>query len=162
MIPLNPDFKELLSCLLAADARFLLVGGYALAFHGHPCATKDMDVWVEPTPDNAARVLHALEAFGAPTRDVTAEDLANRNTVFQIGVPPRRVDLVCSIDGVDFATAWADRETRHLVDPSALQARFQRCSVLWSVETGRTMAKVVPSCKSRTPIASLDPCWAGW
>jgi len=114
MIPFNQDFRDLLSCLLVADARFLLVGGYALAFHGHPRATKDMDVWVEPTSDNAGRVMSALAAFGAPTRDVTVEDFANRNTVFQIGVPPRRVDLVCSIDGVDFAAAWAERETLRL------------------------------------------------
>jgi hypothetical protein len=114
MIPLNPDFKDLLSCLLAGDARFLLVGGYALAFHGYPRATKGMDVWVEPTSDNAGRVLRALGAFGAPTRDLTVANFADRHSVFQIGVPPRRVDLVCSIDGVDFAAAWADRETLHL------------------------------------------------
>ncbi len=114
MIPLNQDFKDLLSCLLAADVRFLLVGGYALAFHGHPRATKDMDVWVEPTADNAERVLRALAAFGAPTATLTANDLSDPHTVFQIGVPPRRVDLVCSIDGVGFGDAWPQRETLHL------------------------------------------------
>jgi hypothetical protein len=114
MIPFNPDLKELLSCLLAADARFLLVGGYALAFHGHPRATKNMDLWVEPTPENAARVLRALLAFGAPTEDVTVEDLADPRTVVEIGVPPRRADLVCSIAGVAFDEAWGSRENLHL------------------------------------------------
>jgi hypothetical protein len=110
MIPFNADFKDLLSCLLAADVRFLLVGGYALAFHGHLRATKYMDVWVQPTPDNADRVLRALATFGAPTQGLTAEDLADPRTVFQIGVPPRRVDVVCSIEGVAFDAAWSDRE----------------------------------------------------
>ncbi len=114
MIPLNQDFEDLLSCLLAADVRFLLVGGYALAFHGHPRATKDMDVWVNPAADNAQRVLRALAAFGATTSDLTPAAFSEPRTVFQIGVPPRRVDLVCSIDGVDFADAWAGRETLHL------------------------------------------------
>jgi hypothetical protein len=116
MIPFNPDFKDLLSSLLAADVRFLLVGSYALAFHGHPRATKDIDVWVEPTHENAARVLRALEAFGAPIQNVTADDFADPQTVFQIGVPPRRVDLLCSIEPVAFDQAWAARETLHLDD----------------------------------------------
>ncbi|HVN32587.1 MAG TPA: nucleotidyl transferase AbiEii/AbiGii toxin family protein [Thermoanaerobaculaceae bacterium] len=116
MIPFNPDFKDLLSCLLAADVHFLLVGGYALAFHGHPRATKDMDVWVEPTRENAERILRALASFGAPTQDVTADDFTDLRTVFQIGVPPRRVGLVCSIEGVAFDQAWGDRESLHLDD----------------------------------------------
>jgi len=116
MIPFNPDFKDLLSSLLAADVRFLLVGSYALAFHGHPRATKDMDVWVEPTPENAVKVIRALAAFGAPTESVSAEDFADSQTVFQIGVPPRRVDLLCSIEPVAFDEAWAARETLHLDD----------------------------------------------
>jgi hypothetical protein len=73
-----------------------------------------MDVWVEPTRDNAGRVLRALVAFGAPTENVTADDLADPRTVFQIGVPPRRVDLVCSIEGVAFEKAWAGRKTLRL------------------------------------------------
>lgn len=116
MIPFNQDFKDLLSSLLAADVRFLLVGAYALAFHGHPRATKDMDLWVEPTRDNAARVLRALTAFGAPIRDVTTDDLADPRTVFQIGVPPRRVDLLCSVEPVLFDQAWAAREILRLDD----------------------------------------------
>lgn len=114
MIPFNPDFKDLLSCLLAAEARFLLVGGYALAFHGHPRATKDMDVWVEPIRANAKLVMRALGAFGAPSYQVTVDDLADPSTVVQIGVPPRRIDLVCSVDGIDFEASWAGRETLRL------------------------------------------------
>jgi hypothetical protein len=73
-----------------------------------------MDVWVQPTPDNADRVLRALAAFGVPTQDVTADDFADPRTVFQIGVPPRRVDVVCSIEGVAFDAAWGDREILRL------------------------------------------------
>lgn len=116
MIPFNQDFKDLLSSLLAADVRFLLVGGYALAFHGHPRGTKDMDVFVEPTPENASRVMQALHAFGAPTQQVSANDFADPHTVFQIGVPPRRIDLVCSIDGVSFEQAWPSRQVMQLGD----------------------------------------------
>ncbi len=116
MIPFNPDFRDLLSSLLAADVRFLLVGSYALAFHGHPRATKDMDVWVEPTQENAVRVLQALAAFGAPIQQLTADDFADPQTVFQIGVPPRRVDLLCSVEPVDFDIAWAGREVLRLDD----------------------------------------------
>jgi hypothetical protein len=116
MIPFNPDFKDLLSSLLAADVRFLLVGSYALAFYGHPRATKDMDVWIEPTRENAERIMHALAAFGAPTQSVTADDFADPQTVFQIGVPPRRADLLCSVEPVAFDQAWATREVLHLED----------------------------------------------
>lgn len=116
MIPFNPGFKDLLSSLLAAEVRFLLVGSYALAFHGHPRATKDMDVWVEPTRENAVKVMRALAAFGALTEKVTVEDFTDSQTVFQIAVPPRRVDLLCSIEPVAFDEAWAGRETLHLND----------------------------------------------
>ena len=116
MIPFNPDFRDLLSSLCVAEARFLLGGGYALAFHGHPRATKDLDVWVDPTPDNAPRVLRALAAFGAPIRNLGVDDLTDPRSVFQIGVPPRRVDIVTSIEGVRFEDAWSSRATLRLDD----------------------------------------------
>jgi hypothetical protein len=105
----NPDFVALLSELLAAEVRFMIVGAYALALHARPRATGDLDVWVEPTPENAARVLRALAAFGAPLSQVTLNDLVQTDTVFQIGVEPRRIDLLTSLSGLDFASAWPRR-----------------------------------------------------
>ncbi len=105
----NPDFRDLFAALNAGDARYLLVGGYAVAFHAEPRFTKDLDVWVEPSPANAARVHDALQAFGAPLQELTQGDLARAGLVFQIGVPPNRIDIVTAIDGVEFAEAWSGR-----------------------------------------------------
>ena len=85
---MNPDFVDLLRAFIAADVRFLIVGAYALAHHGRPRATGDLDVWVDATPANAPRVIHALTAFGAPLSDITPGDFARPGVVFQIGVPP--------------------------------------------------------------------------
>lgn len=113
---LNPDFAEMLDVLSAEGVEHLVVGAYALAAHGLPRATGDFDVWVRPTPDNAARVLNALRRFGAPLFDLTSEDLTRPGTVFQLGVPPRRIDIMTSIDGVEFDDAWKSRVTCHLGD----------------------------------------------
>lgn len=106
---MNQDFVDLLSELTAADARFLIVGAYALALHARPRATGDLDLWIEPTPENAERVMTALRAFGAPLSDLSAEDLTRHDTVFQIGVEPRRIDLLTSLTGLRFAEAWPRR-----------------------------------------------------
>jgi hypothetical protein len=105
----NSDFRDLLAELNAAGAEFLVVGAHALAVHGHPRASKDLDVWVRATPENASRVLRALTVFGAPLSDLNEADLATAGTVFQIGVDPVRVDILTSIDGVAFEDAWSDR-----------------------------------------------------
>ena len=106
---MNEDFRELLRTLSDADARFLVVGAYAVSFHSEPRATADLDLWVEPTPENAKRVYAALAAFGAPLVELSEADLATPEIVFQIGVPPRRIDILTSISGVTFAEAWPDR-----------------------------------------------------
>jgi hypothetical protein len=95
--------------LNAASAEYLLVGGYALAVHAAPRFTKDLDVWVNPTRENAPRVLAALKAFGAPLGDLREADLAAPGIVFQMGLPPNRIDLLTSIDGVEFSEAWPSR-----------------------------------------------------
>jgi hypothetical protein len=113
-VPLNPDFRDLFATLNAAEARYLLVGGYAVAFHAQPRFTKDLDVWVEPDSANAARVYQALGQFGAPLHELTVADLERPGTIFQMGVPPNRIDIVTTIDGVEFSEAWPDRaETRY-------------------------------------------------
>lgn len=108
---MNRDFVEMLSALCAAGAEFLVVGAHALAAHGAPRATGDLDIWVRPTAPNAARVLEALRAFGAPTFGVTVEDLTGADTVLQIGLPPSRIDLLSGISGVTFDQAWPNRIT---------------------------------------------------
>ncbi|SRR6266511_4238201 len=111
-MPANPDFRDLFAAFNAARVRYLLVGGYALAFHGRPRFTKDLDVWLEPDTENAARAHAALEAFGAPLQELRAGDLERPGLIFQIGVAPNRIDV--AIDGLTFADAWPDRqETRY-------------------------------------------------
>jgi hypothetical protein len=106
---LNEDFLDLLSALNAAEARFLVVGAYAVGVHGIPRATKDLDVWLEASPENAARVLRALRAFGAPLADLTESDFATPGTGFKMGLPPRRIDMLTKISGVAFEDAWPRR-----------------------------------------------------
>jgi hypothetical protein len=107
---MNRDFVEMLSALSAAGAEYVVVGAHALAAHGLPRATGDLDLWVRPTPENAERVLTALRAFGAPLHDLSVHDLTSSETVFQIGVPPNRIDLLTSITGVSFDEAWPHRQ----------------------------------------------------
>jgi hypothetical protein len=106
---MNPDFLDLLRALRAADARFLVVGAYALGVHGRPRATKDIDVWIEASSGNAPRVIRALEAFGAPLLGLTEVDIITPGVGLQIGVEPGRIDLLTSISGVLFEQAWPDR-----------------------------------------------------
>ncbi len=106
---MNSDFREILLVFNAHHVEYLLVGAHALAVYGHVRATKDLDVWVRPDSGNAQRVLLALSAFGAPLGDLNQDDLSKAGTIFQIGVPPLRIDVITAIDGVDFADAWPDR-----------------------------------------------------
>lgn len=106
----NPDFRDLLSELSAEGAEFLVVGAHAVMFHSAPRYTKDLDLWVRPDPENAGRVLRALARFGAPLADLTVDDLSVPGTIFQIGVEPNRIDVITSIEGVDFEAAWTRRE----------------------------------------------------
>jgi hypothetical protein len=96
----------MLSALFAAGAEFMVVGAHALAAHGTPRATGDLDIFVRATPENARRVMTALREFGAPLFDLTERDLSTPDTVFQIGLPPSRIDLLTSISGVAFDDAW--------------------------------------------------------
>ena len=113
MIELYDDFRDILVELHHAGAHFVVLGGYAVAFHGHPRATKDLDVLVEADPENAKRVYAALAAFGAPLSafDVGVEDFASYDGVLQLGVPPRRIDIINHADGISFAEAIADGDT---------------------------------------------------
>jgi hypothetical protein len=107
---LNPDFRDMLSAFSAENVEYLIVGAYALAAHGVPRATGDLDFWIRPTRGNADRVLRALRAFGAPL-ELSHNDLQTPEMVFQIGIQPSRIDILTSIDGVEFNEAWARRTT---------------------------------------------------
>jgi hypothetical protein len=106
---LNPDFSDMLSALSDAGAEYLVVGAYALAVHGIPRGTGDLDIWIRPSHENAAKVWRALERFGAPLVDIQRDDLTTAGIVFQIGIAPRRIDVLTSIDGVEFEAAWTER-----------------------------------------------------
>ncbi|QDU65295.1 hypothetical protein [Engelhardtia mirabilis] len=111
---MNRDHIDILSAFSAGGVEYLVVGAHALAAHGRPRATGDLDLWVNPTPGNAAKVWRALAQFGAPLGQLTVEDLVSIDVVYQIGLPPRRIDVLTSIDGVEFGEAWRDRLTVEL------------------------------------------------
>lgn len=106
---MNPDFRDMLSEFVAAGVEFLLVGAYAMAVHGFARATGDIDLWVRPDPANARRVFGALARFGAPVAGVAATDFESPGIVFQVGIAPRRIDVLTSISGVEFREAWEGR-----------------------------------------------------
>jgi predicted nucleotidyltransferase len=106
---LNRDFKEFAELLNAKGVEYLVVGGYALAAHGHPRYTGDIDFWIRPTPENIARLLRTLDDFGFGSLGLSASDF-DADTVVQLGQPPRRIDLLTTIDGVAFDACFARRE----------------------------------------------------
>jgi hypothetical protein len=106
---LNSDFADLLSALSSERVRYLVVGAYAVMEHTEPRYTKDLDIWVEPSATNAARVFKALKRFGAPLKGVKEQDFTNPSLVYQAGVEPVRFDILMQIEGVKFADAWEHR-----------------------------------------------------
>jgi hypothetical protein len=110
----NQDFVDLLRAFADHEVEALVVGAHALAAHGHIRATKDLDVWIRPSPENAGRAYAALATFGAPLTDLREADLATPGVVFQIGVEPLRIDILTQVDGLDFDEAWADKIAVHV------------------------------------------------
>ena len=106
---LNPDFKDMLSAFVAERVEFLVVGAYALAAHGAPRATGDLDFWIRRDTTNADRVFRALVTFGAPVAEISRRDLVTPDRIVQIGVEPTRIDILTSIDAVEFDEAWPNR-----------------------------------------------------
>ena len=106
---LNPDFRDMLLALNDVKAEYLIVGAYAVAAHGHPRATGDLDIWVNADPENAVKVYRALSLFGAPMHEIVEEDFATPSVVFQIGIPPGRIDILTLVSGLTFESAWKSR-----------------------------------------------------
>lgn len=106
---LNSDFRDIVSAFCAAKVEFMLVGAYAVAAHGLPRATGYIDLWVECSQDNAERIWSALSQFGAPLESLSKQDFLNQDTVVQLGVAPRRIDILTQLTGVDYSEAKPDR-----------------------------------------------------
>ena len=117
---LNNDYKEMLQILSANDVKFLIVGAYAMAAYGHPRATGDIDIWVWATAENSEKIYNSLKQFGAPLAQINQDSFTEEGIVFQIGVAPRRIDLLSRIDGVDFEDAY---EKRQITDIEVLPCR---------------------------------------
>ena len=147
---LNPDYRDILSIFNDEKVEYLLVGAYALAAHGNPRATGDIDLWIRPSRANANRVVQALSRFGAPVDQLQKADFEKRDLVFQIGVAPRRIDIMTSISGVErFEDAWRERllvevegltipviSRKHLIENKRVTGRPQDLADVAWLETG--------------------------
>ena len=103
---LNEDYKDMLRALSVEKVKYLLVGAYAMAAHGYPRSTLDIDFWVLQSPQNADAVMRALQRFGASLHNLTAEDLQRNGTIFQIGIAPRRIDIITEATGLEFEEVY--------------------------------------------------------
>ncbi|GAB4493991.1 MAG: nucleotidyl transferase AbiEii/AbiGii toxin family protein [Anaerolineales bacterium] len=106
---LNQDFKEFIQSLNDNGVRYLVIGGYAVAFHGHPRYTKNIDVWVEMSPENAARMVKALEQFGFGSLGLKADDFTTPDQIVQLGYPPSCIDILTTLSGVQFEDCYPAR-----------------------------------------------------
>ena len=106
---LNPDFKEFIQSLNDNQARYLVVGGYAVALHGYPRYTKDIDIWIDMNPANAIRIIQALQQFGFGSLGLKEQDFLEADTIIQLGYPPRRIDLLTTLPGVNFDACFSAR-----------------------------------------------------
>jgi len=166
---MNPDFLDLLRALLAADARFMVVGAYAVGVHGRPRATKDLDVWVEASPENAPKVVNGLREFGAPLMGLTEADLGVPGIGLQIGVEPGRIDILTAISGVLFDEAWPSKIEAEFGEGAYAASGADRRPSVWSYEPALSagvqpeMALLFPVCirAPRAPARTArSPPWS--
>jgi len=108
-MPINPDYRELFRTFFEEKVEYLIVGAYAVTYYAEPRYTKDLDILIRPTLENATKTLAALKRFKAPLTDIKAEDLTDPELVYQIGVEPNRIDILMSITGIAFEEAWQHR-----------------------------------------------------
>jgi predicted nucleotidyltransferase len=106
---LSQDFKEFLKSLNENDVRYLVIGGYAVAFHGHPRYTKDMDIWLSPDKSNIENLLLAMEDFGFVSLELKVDDFLDPEQIIQLGYPPNRIDLLTDLSGVDFKSCFQNK-----------------------------------------------------
>jgi len=108
---LPSEFKEFLKLLNEAEVQYLLIGGYAVGYHGYPRATADMDIWVAVSSDNASKLVSVFQQFGMENEGLTTGLFQERDKIFRIGVPPMRIEVFTDIDGVTFGDCYAARIT---------------------------------------------------
>jgi hypothetical protein len=108
-MPVNPDYRDLFRIFFEEKVEYLIVGAYAVTYYAEPRYTKDLDILIRPSLENAKKTWAALERFDAPLTDISAADLTNPDLVYQIGVEPNRIDVLMSITGIDFEEAWHHR-----------------------------------------------------
>ena len=113
---LNEDYKEILQILLNNKAKFLIVGAYAMGAYGYPRATGDLDIWIEASPENSKKLCKSLSEFGSPMNNITENTFTEKGIIFQIGVAPRRIDIITHIDGVSFEEAYKTKESIEIED----------------------------------------------
>jgi len=118
---LNQDFKEFLQSLNDNGVRYLVVGGYAVAFHGHPRYTKDIDIWIAMDAVNAANIIKALEQFGFASLELQEKDFSAPDQIIQLGYPPNRIDIITTASGVDFEICYP---ARVLAEIDGVQVNF--------------------------------------
>ncbi|MFM7599605.1 MAG: DUF6036 family nucleotidyltransferase [Pseudanabaena sp.] len=106
---LNQDFKEFIQLLNDNQVKYLVIGGYAVAVHGHPRYTKDIDIWIEISEENSQKIITALTEFGFGSLGLTAQDFQEPHQIIQLGYPPNRIDLITSPDGIDFQICYASK-----------------------------------------------------
>ena len=154
---LNEDYRDMLHALSDEKVRFILVGAYALAAHGYPRATMDIDIWVMPSPDNAEAVLRALSSFGTPLHNLTKEDLQKEGTIFQIGVAPRRIDIITAASGLQFEHTY---QNSVLVNIDGIDVRIPSIDdlIINKKSTGRTkdLADAEALVSLKTPNNSIE------
>lgn len=113
---INPDFRDLYSAFADFDVRYLVVGAYAVTHYTEPRFTKDLDIWIDPAPENAEKAWKALAVYGAPLGDVTPADLSKPRMVYQMGVTTSRIDILTSVEGLDFDECWKRRHPGRYAD----------------------------------------------
>jgi hypothetical protein len=117
---LNQDFKEFIQLLNNNQVNYLVIGGYAVAIHGHPRYTKDIDIWIEISEENSQKIITALTEFGFGSLGLTAQDFQEPHQIIQLGYPPNRIDLITSPDGIDFQTCY-DSKIEVMLDDIAVK-----------------------------------------
>ena len=138
---LNKDYKEMLQNLLNNKVKFLVVGAYAMGVYGYPRATGDFDIWVETSPENSQKIYKSLSDFGAPLNQINKNTFCEEGIIFQIGVAPRRIDIITKIDGVNFQQAYPEKQ-EHEIEGITIPFLSKENLIINKESTGRERDKL--------------------